>query len=60
VNAPLKKSEPLLAGVQGESKSACATECVGAKKWNSIEDPGEAVSVLGEKEMALLAPTVMV
>jgi hypothetical protein len=46
---PPEKNPPVLAGVQGLSKSPMTTLCVGAKKWYSTMSPTDAVTVLGVK-----------
>jgi len=48
VISPLKNPVPLADGVQGVAKSPWATECNGAKKWNSTVSPTAAVMVFGE------------
>jgi len=45
--SPLKKADPL-DGVHGLAKDPSATECSGAKKWNSIVSPTAAVIEFGE------------
>ena len=47
VISPLKKAVPFAGGVQGVLNSPCATECSGAKKWNSTVSPLAAVMVFG-------------
>lgn len=46
---PPEKKPPVLAGVQGLSKSPMTTLWVGAKKWYSTTSPADAVTVLGVK-----------
>jgi hypothetical protein len=46
--SPLKNPVLFANGMQGLEKSLCATECNGAKKWNSTVSPTAAVMVLGE------------
>ena len=46
---PPEKNPPVLAGVQGLSKSPMTTLWVGGKKWYSTMSPTDAVTVLGVK-----------